>query len=134
MSSVFMIDLRILGWAGREQTLRETTARFGPWLAAALIVLLATGVIMVIGEPARELLALSFWLKMALVLTGTVVALLFQRSLRRHEGLWETSRVHQGRIRSAAVLTFLIWVAVIVLGRLIAYDHVWGSWSMSPKA
>lgn len=134
MSSVLMIDLRILGWAGREQTLEETTARFAPWLSAALVVLLATGVIMVIGEPARELLAFSFWLKMTLVIIGTAVALLFRRSLRRHGRHWETSRLNQRGVKSVAVLTFLIWVAVIVLGRLIAYDHVWGSWSMSPKA
>jgi hypothetical protein len=30
-------------------------------------VLLLTGVVMVIGEPARELLAFSFWFKMSLV-------------------------------------------------------------------
>ena len=28
-----------------------------------------------------------------------------------------------------AVGTVLIWMAIIFLGRLIAYDHVWGSWS-----
>ena len=27
-----------------------------------------------------------------------------------------------------------IWVGIVVLGRLIAYDNVWGSWSLSPKA
>src|SRR5262245_28031242 len=67
LTSVFMIDLRVLGWAGRDQSLLETTGRFGPWLTGALCVLLATGILMVIGEPARELLAFSFWLKMFLV-------------------------------------------------------------------
>jgi hypothetical protein len=33
-----------------------------------------------------------------------------------------------------AVFTFLIWTCIIVLGRLIAYDHIWGSWSPSTKA
>jgi len=28
----------------------------------------------------------------------------------------------------------LIWVCIIILGRLIAYDHVWGSWSPATKA
>ena len=32
-------------------------------------------------------------------------------------------------IKILAVLTFLVWTIIIVLGRLIAYDHVWGSWS-----
>ena len=55
MGSVFMIYLRILGWAGMDQTLRQTTNRFGPWLTGALWLLLATGILMVIGEPVREL-------------------------------------------------------------------------------
>jgi hypothetical protein len=99
LGSVFMIDLRILGWAWRDQTLRQTTARFGPWLSWALLALLMTGAVMIAGEPPRELLALSFWLKMGLVAIGT----------------------------------FLIWVCIVVLGRLIAYDYVWGSWSKSLK-
>jgi hypothetical protein len=33
-----------------------------------------------------------------------------------------------------AILTFMVWIGVVFLGRFIAYDHVWGSWSASPKA
>jgi len=131
MGSVLMIDLRILGWTWTEQTLRQTTRRFGPWLNGALWLLLATGVLMVIGEPVRELVTFSFWLKMTLVAFGALVAAIFQRTLRRHERHWEESLVHRASIKGLAVGTFLIWVAIIVLGRLIAYDHVWGSWSPS---
>ncbi len=133
LGSVFMIDLRVLGWAWRDQTLTQSTARFGPWLSWALCVQLVTGAGMVVGEPARELLALSFWLKMGLVALGTVIALVFQRSLRRHESHWETALVNQPRIKALAVVTLLIWACVVVLGRLIAYDYVWGSWSKALK-
>ena len=133
LASIFMIDLRILGFAGRDQSLLETTGRLGPWLSGALCVLLATGIFMIVGEPARELLAFSFWLKMSLVAIGSLVAAIFQIALKRNEHYWEKS-VHRLTIKSLAVLTFLIWVGVVILGRLIAYDHVWGSWSRSPKA
>src|SRR5262252_3840528 len=133
MASIFMIDLRVLGLAGRDQSLLETTARFGPWLSGALCVLLATGIFMIIGEPARELLAFSFWFKMFLVAVGTLIASVFQITLKRNEHYWEKS-LHRWRVKLLAVSTFLIWVGIVVLGRLIAYDHVWGSWSLSPKA
>lgn len=118
VGSVLMIDLHVLGWAWRDQSLRETTARFGPWVSWALGVLLATGVLMIVGEPARELLAISFWMKMALVL----VAVFAQARLRRRPA------------KPLAAATFLVVVGVIVLGRLIAYDYVWGSWSAWMKA
>lgn len=134
LGSVLMIDLRILGWAGRDQSLAQTTARFGPWLSWALFVLFVTGVVMIVGEPARQLLALSFWLKMGLVTIGSLVALMFKRSLERHGDQWETVHLNQQHVRILAAVTFLIWVAVVVLGRLIAYDYVWGSWSTRLKA
>ena len=133
MGSVLMIDLRILGWAGADQTLRETTRRFGPWLTGSLWLLLVTGLLMVIGEPVRELVTFSFWLKMALVAIGTLIAVLFQIALRRHEQQWEARLVHRASIKAFAIFTFLIWACIIVLGRLIAYDHVWGSWSPSAR-
>lgn len=129
MGSVLMIDLRILGWTWTDQTLSQTTRRFGPWLTGALWLLLATGVLMVVGEPVRELVTFSFWLKMALVALGALVAVIFQRALRRHEREWEETLVHRGSIKGLAVATFFIWTFIIVLGRLIAYDHVWGGWS-----
>ena len=134
LGSVFMIDLRVLGWAGMDQTLRQTTTRFGPWLTAALYVQLATGVLMVIGEPVRELVTFSFWLKMIFVAVGTLIAAIFQIRLRKREQKWEEILVNRRSIKFLAVLTFLIWVCIIILGRLIAYDHVWGSWSPATKA
>jgi len=134
LTSVFMIDLRILGWAGRDQTLLETTNRFGPWLSGALCVLLATGILMIIGEPARELMAFSFWFKMCLVTVGTIIAAIFKTALKRNDAHWEKSIVHRRGVKSLAVVTFLIWLGIVILGRLIAYDYVWGSLSRSPKA
>ena len=133
LASVFMIDLRVLGWAGRDQSLLETVDRFFPWLTGALCVLLATGVVLIIGEPARELLAFSFWFKMFLVAVGTLTAAIFQIALRKNEPYWEKS-LQRWRMKSLAIVTFLIWVGIVILGRLIAYDNVWGSWSLSPKA
>ena len=89
---------------------------------------------MVVGEPARELLAFSFWFKMCLVAIGTLIAAVFQIALKRNGNQWEESIVKRRGTKSLAILTLLIWVSIIVLGRLIAYDHVWGAWSMAPKA
>ena len=134
LGSVFMIYLRILGWAGADQTVRQTTDRFGPWLIAALYLMLVTGVLMVIGEPVRELVTVSFWLKMVLVAVSTVISVLLQRSVRKHEQRWEETLVNRGSVKGFAILMFLIWVCIIILGRLIAYDHIWGSWSPATKA
>jgi putative copper export protein len=134
LGSLFMIYLRILGWAGMDQTLRQTTSRFAPWVTYGLYLMLVTGILMVIGEPVRELVTFSFWLKMFLVAVSTVFAVAFQVSLRKHERRWEEILVKRRSIQGLAILTFLIWVCIIILGRLIAYDHIWGPWSPATKA
>jgi len=132
--SVFMICLRILGWAGMDQTLRQTTSRFGPWLTGGLWQMLVTGILMVVGEPVRELVTFSFWLKMLLVAVSTVIATVFLVAVRKHDRQWEVTLVKRKSIQGLALLTFLIWVCIIILGRLIAYDHIWGPWSPATKA
>jgi hypothetical protein len=134
MGSVLMVDLRILGWAGMDQTLRQTTSRFAPWVTGALCLQLATGLLMVIGEPVRELVTFSFWLKMFFVVIGTLIAIIFQVSIRKHKQRWEETLLNRRSIKWLAIVTFLIWVCIIILGRLIAYDHVWGSWSPAKRA
>jgi SNF family Na+-dependent transporter len=133
LTSVFMMDLRILGLAGKDQTLRQVTNRFGPWLMWSLVALLVTGVLMVIGEPVRELVTVSFWLKMFLVAVGTLVAALFLRALQKNEPRWEEAMTRRFSIKLMAIFTFLVWLAVVVLGRLIAYDHIWGAWSPAQR-
>lgn len=130
IGSVLMINLRLLKVVGTDQTLRQTANRFGPWLTAALCVLLASGILLVIGEPVRELVTFSFWFKMFLVALGTTIAAVLRVRLNRQgEALADSRSIHL-----LAILTLLIWVGVIFLGRLIAYDHIWGSWSPAEKA
>jgi putative copper export protein len=128
MGSLLMIVLRILGWAGMDQTLRQTTDRFGPWLIGGLCLQLVTGLVMILAEPVRELVNFSFWTKMVFVAIGTVLAGVFLLRFPKHEEQPD-SLVHRGSFKSLAVVTFVIFLCIIVLGRLIAYDHIWGSWS-----
>jgi hypothetical protein len=131
MACVLMMTLRVLGYAGMDQSVLQTQQRFGPWMIGALWLLLGTGLLMIIGEPERELVTFSFWAKMLLVATGTVIALLFQRSVRTSGPDWEDRVGAQMPVKIVAGLTLAMWLAVIFLGRLIAYDHVWGALSPS---
>lgn len=133
MSSVLMMDLRVFGWAGTDQTMMEMTRRFAPWLWSALGVLLVTGGLMVVGEPVRELLSLSFWLKMSLIIVGVGLAAGFQTTLRRNSGDWEKPFAERRTTKCLAVVTLLVWCGIVILGRLIAYDFVWGRWSLTPS-
>ncbi len=134
VGSALMITLRVLRWAGTDQTLLETQRRFGPWLTGALCLLLASGGLLIVAEPVRELVTFSFWLKMGCVATVGVIAAAFQASVRTQGPHWEQTLVKRRSVRVAAMLTFVLWGCIIILGRLIAYDHIWGHLSPATKA
>jgi hypothetical protein len=126
IGSAFMIAMRVTGWLGTDQTVLQTQQRFGPWLSGALWLLLASGALLVLAEPPRAFDTISFWLKMALVAVMAALAFAFHHSVQRHDQQWETAVVGRATIKWAVLLTFVIWAAIIMLGRFIAYDQVWG--------
>jgi hypothetical protein len=125
VGSAFMMAMRVVGWLGADQTVLQTQRRYGPWLAGALWMLLLSGSLLVLAEPPREFDAISFWLKMTLVALVVVLTIAFGRSVRSHDARWEGAALARSGLRWAALGTFLIWIAIIFLGRFIAYDTVW---------
>jgi uncharacterized membrane protein SirB2 len=122
--SVLMIALRVLGAMRADEPFAEVWRRFAPWIWAGLIVLAATGALLTVGEPVREVSAQSFWMKMALIVVGVAGVL----SLRGAAGGGTVQRRFSRRVQTIAVATLLIWSMVIFLGRAIAYDaEVWAS-------
>jgi hypothetical protein len=126
---VLVLALRVLGRVRADEPLAEIYDRFAPWFWCALVVMFLTGLVLSIGEPVREATALSFWIKMTLIVVGVVSALVFGRTVRAAAA--PGGHVYAGRARTVAVVTVAMWMFIIFLGRAIAYDvEVWGSWHL----
>jgi hypothetical protein len=133
--SLLVIALRVMGWIRMDQAFGAVMNRFYPWVGRGLVVLAATGLTLVVGEPVRELMSLSFWLKMGLIAIGITSAVAFRRSLGPAVLAAGREPEFSAATRAAAVATVLLWLAIIFLGRAIAYDvEVWGPLSLSPRA
>ena len=128
--SMLNVALRVLGQIRTDEPLTEVWRRFAPWFWSALAVMAATGLVLSISEPIRQVTALSFWLKMSLLAVGVISALSFGRVIRTTAGA--ANPVSSGRARVVAVATVLLWVAIMFLGRWIAYDvEIWESWHLA---
>ena len=110
--AVLLLVLRVLGLARTDELPSVVWSRFAPWLRRGVIVLALTGLVLIISEPVREFTAISFWLKMLLLALGLSAIAVLGKALRR-DALAS---------RGLAVLTLLVWIAVIFFGRAIAYD------------
>lgn len=121
LSSVGMLDLRLMGLAGKRVTISGMAERFLPWIWSALAILAVSGIILIVGEPDRSLPNPAFQLKMLLLLTVIVVTLVFQQTVRRNAGFWDLSPAHRRSAKVTATISLALWLAIAVCGRLIAY-------------
>jgi hypothetical protein len=116
-----MIDLRLIGAFATDQPMRRVASRFLPFVWWPLLILLATGVILIIGEPVRSLMNPIFQIKMALLAAAIIVTGLFQYLQRRDPAFGDLAYKHRGAATAIAVLSMLLWTGIIFAGRWIAY-------------
>jgi hypothetical protein len=89
------------------------------WVALALMLL--TGTILIVAEPARSLTAFPFQLKVMLILAAVAVTAGQQHFVSANAPGWDTALALPPAARIAAAVSILLWLAIIVCGRWIAY-------------
>ena len=126
--SSLMIALRVMGRMRADEPFAAVWGRFAPWMWGGLVVMLVTGVLLVLGEPIREFTALSFWLKMSLLAISVLATAAFGHTFAPARN---PSPTFSSGAKVAAAGIMVLWLAIIFLGRAIAYDvEVWGSHSL----
>jgi uncharacterized membrane protein SirB2 len=123
-ASTLMLSLRVLGFNGGDQSLAEAMRRYRPWIWSALLCLVASGIVLLISEPVRNMINAIFWIKMSLLVVAVGFSLAFQRSIRARMATWDASPDGHVSLRIGAVAIVLLWCAVMAGGRWIAYAPV----------
>ena len=114
MASIAMLDLRLLGAFARTQSVLDMTERFVPWIWGAVVVLACSGLLLIIGEPGRELQNQVFWVKMTRLVCALVITGIIAYTSRHSSGFWERRR---GAAYATAVVSLLLWTGIVAAGR-----------------
>ncbi len=117
-SSSLVVALRAVHVSGIDWSPARWGQRLNAWIWTGLVVLLLSGSVLIVGEPGRSLLNWVFQVKMVLVVTAVVVALVLTYRLKHLNPPERTTIVE----RLLAVLLVLLWMGVISAGRWIAYS------------
>ena len=120
-SSALMIDLRLIGVFWADRPMRDVSSRFLPLVWWPMLILLSTGVIMIISEPARSLKNPAFQLKMFLLVAALIVTGIFQFLQRRNAKFGNLRTGPRAAAVTVAIVSMLLWSAIIFAGRWIAY-------------
>jgi magnesium-transporting ATPase (P-type) len=121
LTSVYVVSFRLIGITRSGQPLAVLAAKSTPWVWITLCVLLGTGMLLTITEPARELLNWAFRVKMLMVLALASILLLVQIRLRRSPEYWTESPARRRAARGIGIAAVIIGAGIVTAGRWIAY-------------
>ncbi|HTT04185.1 MAG TPA: DUF6644 family protein [Steroidobacteraceae bacterium] len=116
-----VLNLRVLGISARGRPISALVRSLIPWMYGALVVLLITGALQTIAEPLREFVAPAFWAKMTMVLIVFLLTAAFDRAVRRNQDRWDNASSRPRAAALFAVVSLVLWTAIIFCGRFIAY-------------
>jgi predicted tellurium resistance membrane protein TerC len=102
---------------GQGEPIATLINRYQSLIWLALPVLLITGCIMIVGEPARSLTNPAFQLKMLMLLAVTLITLLFQKKWHNNNSFAPADTAN----RLLAIFSLVLWVGIVAAGRWIAY-------------
>ena len=114
-------DLRLLGVMLPNVPMTTMTRKVWPFMLVGFIIMSISGVLLFYAIPVRSYQNVFFRLKVIMLILAGLNAWVFHNTASRTVDQWDTTRPPI-RARRAAAASLLLWAAIIVAGRMIAYN------------
>ena len=116
--AVLIVDLKLLGYGIRTQTLPEVARDAQKWFLGSWTVMIVTGLLLFWSEPQKLYYSTPFAVKMVCLLLGTIFAL----TVRRKVALAGEDRVPPLVMKLVAIVSLTLWFGVGAGGRWIGFS------------
>ncbi len=121
MTAMMLSNFKALGVLKRGHVLYPLASALKGPAHIALFILLLTGLVMIIGEPARALLNPIFQLKMLLLLVATVCSVNVAIQQKKIENNFFSNSGSNLLQKLLALIAISLWISILFAGRWIAY-------------
>ena len=115
--AVLVVDLRLLGTGLTRTPVDRLVGQARPWLVAALVVMVATGVPLFLSEAVKCYYNTSYWVKMLTLPVAIVFTFRVRRRLVR-SGTRDTT----GVTKLLGAASIALWFVVAAAGRWIGFS------------
>jgi hypothetical protein len=126
-----MLDLRLLGLTLKDVPVSEVLDRVLPWTKAGFVVMMVTGLLLFYAIPVRNYQNIFFRIKVVMLLLAGLNVWVFHTRVERRVADWDLDPVAPKGARVAAVVSLVLWAAIVVAGRMIAYN--WFDCDIQPQ-
>ena len=123
--TILMMDLRLLGVGYMQTPFSQVQRRLFPWQMFAMVFSSVTGLALVWGNPLNYVTNIIFWLKMLAMVIAAINALAFHFITEYTVVDWDAGRTPPSGAKLAGWLSIVLWVNVILAGRLMPYALTW---------
>lgn len=127
----WLIDLRVLGLA-RDIPL-SSLRRFFTIMWAAFWFNLASGFLLILGYPTKELTNPLFYVKLTLIGLGLYLMATIKNRSFLEEGAAGNDTALAASSSTLAKVSIVVWLGVIIFGRLLAYTYTYLLYGVAPQ-
>jgi len=117
-----ILDLRLLCLTLRRVPVSEVAAKLLPFMAAGFVVMVVTGSLLFYAIPVRSFHNVFFRAKMIMLVLAGVNAWVFHARVYRRVLEWDVAPITPRAARIGGAASLVLWAAIIVSGRMIAYN------------
>ena len=125
LGTAIIVDLRLLGLVMTRVPVSQILNRLVPWTTGGFAVMAVSGSLMFHATPADKFVNLFFRAKMVMLVLAGLAVWIFLRTVRRGIDDWDNDPIPPRAARLAGGMTLLLWVAILVAGRMIPYQQYW---------
>ena len=118
---VLVVDLRLLGWTARSESLPRMTAELVPWAWSAAVPAVLTGLALFISRPAAYAANPALQLKLLALLLLALNVFYYHRGLLPRLCARGTSPEGHLHVRLVGGTSLLLWLATLLAGRWIGH-------------
>jgi hypothetical protein len=122
VGSIAMVDLRLLGLAFRGVPVSQMNAKILPWTVAGFVLMAVTGVLLFYAIPVRTWHSVWFRFKVVFMIAAAINIFIFHWKVERDRAAWDLASRPPIGARVSAGVSLVLWIGVIVTGRMIAYN------------
>jgi hypothetical protein len=132
--TITIIDLRLLGIASRERSFQRMASDILKWTWAAFALTALTGALMFTTNAQVYYHNFFFRTKMALLLLAGINMAVFELTAGRTIHRWDKSPSAPATGKAVAVLSIVMWIAIIFMGRIIGFTTTRATAGAPPPA
>jgi hypothetical protein len=112
VGSIAIVDLRVLGVAGRQQSAAKLARRLFPWMWMALALNFLSGFLMFAGIATSYIADPTFHMKMWVTLAAVIFGIVVQWKVPA----WDKLPAIPAAAKLVALISLLLWVGAILAG------------------